>query len=55
MKQFIIWYRYDGEEDFMIITAENEDDARRKFYGWHAEPIVEMHEVEDNERYLAYC
>lgn len=55
MKNFIVWYDYEGEEDFMIITAENESEARRKFYGYRDCWITEIREIEDNERYLAYC
>ncbi len=52
-KQFIIWYRYDGEEDYTIISGVDEDEARRKFYGWHSENITDIHEIQDNEAYLA--
>lgn len=55
MTQFIIWYSFDGEEDYMIITAETEDEARRRFYGWHSETIIDIHEIADDERYLAFC
>ena len=52
-KTFIAWYRFDGEEDFTIITAVNEDEARRRFYASH-DNLTEIHEIEDNEAYLAY-
>ena len=55
MKKYIIWYRFDGEMDYTIITAESEEEARRKFWGWHSGYIDEMHEIQDNERYLEYC
>lgn len=55
MRKWIIWYRCDGEEDFTIITADNESEARRRFHGWHSEPITEIHEVQDDERYLEFC
>ena len=55
MQTFIIWYTFDGEEDFTIITAEDEDEARRKFYNWHSDSIVDIHEVQDDERYLEFC
>lgn len=55
MKQFIIWYKFDGEEDYTIITAEHEEEARRRFYGWHSGCITDIHEIEDSERFLAYC
>ena len=55
MKQFIIWYKADGEEDYTIITAANEDEARRRFYGWHSSRITDIHEIEENEQWLAYC
>ena len=55
MKQFIIWYKYDGEEDYIIITARDEDEAIRRWRGWFGGYITDIHEVEDNERYLAYC
>lgn len=51
-KTFIAWYRYDGEEDYTIITALNEDEARRRFYSGH-DNLTEIHEVTDSEAYLA--
>ena len=53
-KQFIAWYSFDGEEDFTIITALDEDEARRRFYNFHSNSLTEIHEIEDNEVYLAY-
>lgn len=53
-KIFIAWYRVGNEEDFTIIHAVDEDEARRRFYNFH-DNLIEMHEVEDNERYLVYC
>lgn len=55
MRKWIIWYAFDGEEDFVIITAEDEHEARRKFYGWHSNNITDIHEVQDDERYLEFC
>jgi hypothetical protein len=55
MKQFIIWYKFDGEEDYTIITGANEDEATRKFRGWYSGYITDIHEIKDNETYLAYC
>ena len=52
-KVFIAWYRYEGEEDYMIIHALDEDEARRRFYSCHYN-LTEIHEVEDNEMYLAH-
>lgn len=54
-KLFIVWYRVDGEEDFAIIPARDEEEARRWFYGTHDSCITDIHEIEDDERYLAYC
>ena len=51
-KQFIAWYHYDGEEDFTILTAVNEEEARRRFYASH-DNLIEIHEVTDSEAYLA--
>ena len=53
-KQFIVWYRYDGEMDFMIISATCEDDARRKFYGYSSSTIDDIHEIAGDESHLAY-
>lgn len=53
-KRFIIWYSFDGEEDYMIITAPTEDEALRRFRGWHSETVIDIHEVADDERYLAF-
>lgn len=55
MKNYIIWYNFDAEEDYTIITAETEDEARRRFYGWHSERIIDIHEIADDESYLAFC
>lgn len=55
MKQFIIWYKFDGEEDYTIITGANEDEATRKFRGWYSGYIIDIHEIEDSEAHLAYC
>lgn len=52
-KTFIAWFRYDGEEDYTIIHALDEDEARRVFYAHH-DNLTEIHEIEDNELYLAY-
>ena len=52
-KKFIVWYMADGEEDYMIITAHDEDEARRRFYSWH-DNMTEMHEIQDSEAFLAY-
>lgn len=52
--KFIVWYKFDGEEDFMVITAIDEDEARRRFYSWHSGSITDIHEIEENELYLAY-
>ena len=54
MKQYIIWYEFDGEEDFTVITAEDEDEALRRFRGWHSERVTDCHEIEDSEAYLAW-
>lgn len=54
-KLFIVWHRVDGEEDFVIIPARDEGEARRWFYGTHDSCITDIHEIEDDERYLAYC
>lgn len=53
-KKYIAWYMVDGEEDYMIITAYDEDEARRRFYNWHSN-LTELHEIEDSEAYLAFC
>ena len=55
MRKWIIWYTFEGEENFTIITAEDEDEARRKFYSWHSNNIIDIHEVPDDERYLEFC
>lgn len=52
-KTFIAWYRYDGEEDFTIITALDEDEARRRFYASH-DNLTDIHEIKDSEAYLAH-
>ena len=54
-KKYIIWYSVDGEEDFMVITAIDESEARRRFHTWHDNCITDIHEIEESERYLAYC
>lgn len=52
-KTFIAWYMYEGEEDYTIIKAIDEDEARRRFYSSH-ENLTDLHEVKDNEAYLAF-
>ena len=53
-KHFIAWYRFDGEEDYMIITAADEDEARRRAHAY-LDNIIELHEIEESEGYLAYA
>lgn len=56
MKKFIVWYKFDlDEEDYTIIEAIDEDEARRKFRMYHDNIIVEAHEISENESYLEYC
>lgn len=55
MEKFIVWYDYEGEDDYMVIEAADEDEARRKFYGYSSCTIVEIRQLEENEYWLAYC
>ena len=52
-KEFIAWYNVDGEEDYTIITAVDEDEARRRFYSHHSN-LTDIHEIQESEAYLAY-
>lgn len=52
-KQFIAWYRYDGEEDFTIISGMDEEEARYKFYSSH-DNLIEIHQITEDEAYLAF-
>ena len=44
---------YEGEENYTIIKAVDEDEARRRFYSSH-ENLTDLHEIKDNETYLAF-
>ena len=46
MKEYRVWYRpylLDDEEDYVVLEAENKDEARRRGndYGW----VTEIEEV----------
>lgn len=55
MRNFIAWFNTESGEDFIILTAVGIEGAERKFQSLIGRELTEMHEIEDDDRYLAYC
>ena len=55
MKNFIAWFNTEDGEDYIVLTAPGFEGAERKFQSLVGRELTEMHEIEDNDSYLAYC
>lgn len=53
-KGFIIWFKYDGEEEYAILIATDEDEAIRKFNTCNSSSIDEIREIKDDNFYLSF-
>jgi hypothetical protein len=55
MRTFAVWYRYGGEEDYVIVSAWDFGDAAAEFRANYDGGIVDIREVSGSERSLAWC
>lgn len=55
MKEFIVWFNRDGEEDFTFKKGADLENAVMSVLMDGLE-VIEAHEVDlEDDRYLAYC
>ena len=47
-KDFIIWFKFEGAEDYAIITTYSKEDAIDEFDLFYGMPITECHEIDNS-------
>ncbi len=54
MKDFIVWFVFEGEDDYMVISAGSLEEALDSFGKSYGLEVTDCHEIDyENQEYVA--